>query len=540
MIQVYADGDQLVYDSRLEQNSLLALSYTAGLNKAGTASFTMPPDHPKYDGLVSYRTPVAIYRDGVLVFRGRVLYPEDDFRRNRVFTCEGERGFFHDAVMRPYLYQDSPEAVFAHVLGLYNSQVEDFKQFALGDVTVTDENNYIRLESSKAEQVSDTIDKLVNRCGGYIVFTTNTEGRRTVNWLADLGYRSNQSIEFGSNLTNFARSDASPELATVIIPYGALIESEGEEESTGQRVTIESVNGGLDFLQDHEAVALRGVIAKPVYWDDVTQPENLLAKAQAYLAKSRNIITSLSLTAVDLSELDKNIDTFQVGDLIRVRSKPHNVDEDFLLTERTVDLLNPARGTVTLGKENASLTGLDVAGDRTSASDLQKAEHTIRAAYQTNFAAVIEETQQSFSTLLQQTSDMLKLEVSESYATNGELEALIETSMTQLSDSFNFLFTELEQTVNANDADARAQFTEISKYIRFENGDIVLGESGNSIILRIENDRIAFLDDGAEVAYISDKHLHILDGTFVHSLQIGRFGFIPRTNGNLSVVKVGD
>lgn len=540
MIQVYADGDQLVYDSRLEQHSLLALSYTAGLNKAGTASFTMPPDHPKYDGLVSYRTPVTIYRDGVLVFRGRVLYPEDDFRRNRVFTCEGERGFFHDAVMRPYLYQDSPEAVFAHVLELYNSQVEDFKQFALGDVTVTDENNYIRLESSKAEQVSDTIDKLVNRCGGYIVFTTNTEGRRTVNWLADLGYRSNQSIEFGSNLTNFARSDASPELATVIIPYGALIESEGEEESTGQRVTIESVNGGLDFLQDHEAVALRGVIAKPVYWDDVTQPENLLAKAQAYLAKSRNIITSLSLTAVDLSELDKNIDTFQVGDLIRVRSKPHNVDEDFLLTERTVDLLNPARGTVTLGKENASLTGLDVAGDRTSASDLQKAEHTIRAAYQTNFAAVIEETQQSFSTLLQQTSDMLKLEVSESYATNGELEALIETSMTQLSDSFNFLFTELEQTVNANDADARAQFTEISKYIRFENGDIVLGESGNSIILRIENDRIAFLDDGAEVAYISDKHLHILDGTFVHSLQIGKIGFIPRANGNLSVVKVGD
>lgn len=540
MIQVYADGDQLVYDSRLDSHSLLDLSYTAGLNKAGTATFTLPPGHPMYDGLVSYRTPLEIYRDKALVFRGRVLYPQDDFRKDRTFTCEGERGFFHDAVMRPYLYQDSPAAVFAHVLELYNAQVEDFKQFALGEVTIQDENNYIRVESTKAEQVSDTINKLVERCGGYIVFTTNTEGKRAVNWYADLGYRSSQTIEFGSNLTDFSRSDASPELATVIIPYGAQLETEGAEDGTGARVTIESVNDGLDFIQDHDAVALRGVIAKAVYWDDVTQPANLLAKAQAYLAKSRNIITSLKLSAVDLSDLDKSIDTFQVGDLIRVRSVPHGVDEDFLLTERTVDLLNPAKGTVTLGKASASLTGMDVAGDSKGASDLQKTEHSIRAEYQLNFAAAVEETQQSFSTLLQQTSDLLKLEVSESYATNGELEELIETSMTQLSDSFTFLFTQLEATVNENDAEAREQFTEISKYIRFEGGDIVLGEAGNSIILRIENDRIAFLDEGAEVAYFSNKHLVVLDGNFLNSLQIGKFGLIPRGNGNLSLVKVGD
>ena len=540
MIEVYANGDQLVYDSRLNTHGLLDLSYKVCLNKAGTATFTMPSSHPMYDGLVSYRTPLEIYRDKKLVFRGRVLYPKDKFNKDRTITCEGERGFFHDAVMRPYLYQDSPAAVFAHVLELYNAQVEDFKQFAMGEVTVVDANNYIRIESTKAEQVSDTINKLVERCGGYIVFTTNTEGKRTVNWYGDLNYRSSQTIEFGANLTDFARSDASPDLATVIIPYGAQLETEGAEGGTGARVTIESVNDGLDFIQDYDAVALRGVIAKPVYWDDVTQPSNLLTKAQAYLAKSRNIITSLTLSAVDLSDLDKNFDTFQVGDLIRVRSKPHNVDEDFLLTERTVDLLNPAKGTVTLGKENASLTGMDVAGDSKGASDLQKTEHSIRAEYQLNFAAAVEETQQSFSTLLQQTSELLKLEVSEAYATNGDVEELIATTMTQLSDSFTFLFTELEKTVNENDADARAQFTEISKYIRFEGGDIVLGESGNSIILRIENDRIAFLDEGAEVAYFSNKHLVILDGNFLNSLQIGKFGLIPRGNGNLSLVKVGD
>ena len=531
MIEVYADG-ALVYDSRLDTHSLLGLSYTGGLNKSGTATIAMPPDHPSYDAFTGYRTVVEIFKNERLEFRGRALYPEDDFYKQRTITCEGERGFFQDAVMRPYIYQDGPAAIFADVIGLYNAQVEAFKQFVVGEVTVVDQNNYIRLESSKAEQVADTIDKLVERCGGYIVFTTNPEGQRVVNWYAELGYRSSQPIEFGSNLTDFTRSDGNTDLATVIVPYGALLED-------GTRVTIESVNDGLDFIQDYDAVALRGVIAKPVYWDDVTEPANLLAKAQEYLASSRNLITSLTLTAVDLSDLDLSIDTFQVGDLIRVRSKPHGVDDDFLLRERTVDLLDPSGGSVTLGKESASLTGMDVAGDRQSNTNLQQVESTLRSDYQLNTAAVVEETKQALNTLIQQTTDMLKLEVSESYVTNDEITEMISTSMTQLSDSFNFLFSNLETQVNENDVEARERFTEIEKYIRFVDGDIILGESGNTITLHIENDRIAFLDEGSEVAYISNKHLVILDGNFLHSLQIGQFGFIPRATGNLSLVKVG-
>lgn len=539
MIQVYADGDQLVYDSRLGTHSLLGLSYTAGLNKAGTATMQLPPGHPMYDGFVSYRTLVEIYKDANLVFRGRALYPADDFYKRRTITCEGERGFFQDGVMRPYLFQDAPAVIFAEVIKLYNAQVEAFKQFVVGDVTVTDANNYIRIESTKAEQVADTINKLVERCGGYIEFTTNTEGQRVVNWYAELGYRSSQTIEFGKNLTDFASSDANEGPATVIIPYGAQIEN-AEGETTETRVTIKSVNDGLDFIQDYDAVALRGVIARPVYWDDVNEPANLLAKAQAYLASSRNIITNLHLSAVDLSALDKNIDTFQVGDLIRVRSKPHSVDDDFLLSEISINLLNPAGSKVTLGKESTSLTGLDVAGDRKGSSNLQQTEQVIRAEFNLNSAAVVEEAKQTATSLIQQTSDLIKLELSEIYATNGEVTELIATSMTQLSDSFNFLFTNLEQVVNENDASAREQFTEIEKYIRFEAGDIILGEVGNSLTLRIENDRIAFIDDGAEVAYFSNKHLVVLDGNFLNSLQIGKFGFIPRGNGNLSLVKVGD
>jgi len=531
MIQVFAD-ESLVYDSRLDTYSLLGLTATAGLNVGGTAKIIMPPTHPAYNGFSSYKTVVRIQRDGELIFRGRALYPTDDSFNRRTITCEGERCFLRDGVMRPYVYQDSPAAIFTDAIKLYNSQVDTFKQFVVGTITVTDPNNYIRLENESAEQISDVIDKLVERCGGYIVFTTNTEGQRVINWYEELGYRSNQVIEFGENLLDFSRTGSNPDLATVIIPYGA------QDEVTGQRVTIESVNDGQDFIQDYDAVALRGVIAKPVYWDDITLPENLLAKAQQYLANSKMMLTSLEVTAVDLNYLDKNIDSLRVGDTVTVRSRPHGVDDTFQLSERTYDLLNPAKDTVVLGKEVATLTGADAAGDRRNTTELQRVERNVQANYTLDQAALVEEAKATLTSLIQQTSEEIRLEVSETYATSEGVTEMIATSMTQLADSIVFEFDTLQATVDANDAEARQQFETISKYIRFVDGNIVLGEEGNELVLHIENDRISFLDDGAEVAYFSDQKLVVLDGHFLQSMRVGSFAFVPRANGNLSLLKV--
>lgn len=541
MLQVYAD-ERLVYDSRLPDLALQRLKATCSMTKAGTFELTMPPGHPAMNYFTGYRTVVTIYKDNDLRFRGRALFPSDDFYGSRTITGEGERGFLRDGVMRPYLYQDSPAAIFAHVISLYNPQVDEFKQFVVGEVTVTDPNNYIRFESDKAEQIADTVDKLVDRCGGYIVFTTNAEGKRVINWYEELGYRSGQVIEFGSNLLDYMRSDSNDELATVVIPYGAKIETTNEEtgETASERVTIASVTAdGNDFLQDYDAVALRGVIARPVYWDDITEPQNLLAAAQKWLAVHRLVTTSLELTALDLSDLDKNIDSFVEGDLVRVRSKPHGIDADFLLFERTYNFLEPEDGKVALGQDLATLTGSDAAGDRQTLNELHKVNRETRADYQLGIAAAVKAVELTLSSLIEQTAEAIKLEVSETYATNGELESAISTRLTQLSDSFLFEFETLTKVVNDNDAYARERFEETYKYIRFVDGDIILGEEGNAITLQLENDRIVFLDGGAEVAYINNKQLYITDAHFLHSLRVGGFALLPRENGNLSLVKVG-
>ena len=533
MIEVLADG-MTAYNSRLTDYALLGLKVTNALNKGGTAEITMPPGHPAYGAFVNYKTIVELYRDGELLFRGRALYPADDFYSRRTITCEGERCFLQDAVMRPYLYQDDPASIFSDVIGIYNSQVEQPKQFQVGEVTVTDPNDYVRLESENAEQVGDTIDKLVERCGGYIVFATNPAGQRVINWYASLGYRSAQAIEFGENLLDFTRTQASTDLATRIIPYGA------KDEETGERITIRSVNDDQDFIEDPEAVALRGVIARPVYWDDVTEPANLLTKARQYLATSKMIITTLELSAVDLSVLDRNIDSYQVGDTVQVKSNPHGVDDEFQLTQRTYDLLDPSQDKVTMGKDMATLTGASVAGDKEAAGQLDRVQTSIKADYQLNIAQAVKQAETTLASLIEQTAAAIRLEVAETYAENDEVKSYISTTLTQLSDSFNFEFEQLRATVDENDAEAREQFEVIRKYIRFENGDILLGEEGNELTLRIENDRISFLDGGAEVAYLSNKKLYVLDGHFLNSLRVGRFAFLPRENGNLSLVKVGE
>ena len=423
MIQVFINNGttpadkEIAYDSRLEEYDLLALSRTGGLNKGGTATITMPPGHPAYSLFISYRTVVEIWRDSRLRFRGRPLYPEDNHNNERTITCEGELCFFRDGPSRPYIYQDTPAAIFAAVVQEYNSQVEDFKQFVVGEVTVTDPNDYIRLESENAENTLDTLNKLVERCGGYIIFTTDENGRRVINWYAELTTRNSQTIEFGENLLDFARDGTNTDMCTAVLPYGA------KDEETGERVTIASVNGGLDHIKDEAAVAIRGTIYHYPVWDDVTEPANLLTKARQYLEAHRYYIDTLKLTAMDLSALDKTLDCFYEGDIIRVKSAPHAVDEDFQLSEMSEDLLNPAKGSITLGNEHKTLTGSTVAGD--------KRTEQIVSNYAVNGSKTVQEAERRLTTKIEQSSTSILLEVSNKYATQESLTS----SIKQLADT---------------------------------------------------------------------------------------------------------
>jgi hypothetical protein len=130
--------------------------------------------------------------------------------------------------------------------------------------------------------------------------------------------------------------------------------------------------------------------------------------------------------------------------------------------------------------------------------------------------------------------------------TNDEFnkyQGTVSTEFEQTADSFDFKFKETKDAVDAVDKDLQDKYNERTSYIRFENGNIILGKSGSEILLIQKNDRISFVrnvQDLPEVAWFADDILHVTEGEFTVQLGIGKFGFKPGANGNLSFKKVVD
>ena len=151
------------------------------------------------------------------------------------------------------------------------------------------------------------------------------------------------------------------------------------------------------------------------------------------------------------------------------------------------------------------------------------------------------ELEQHVYTEITNTEESIISTVAEQYYLKSEAEQLTTEMSTQiiqtakdLSIQFDKFNTDLEDLTGKTDS----KFEEIRKYIRFNDGKILLGESGNQLELVISNDRILFTQNKTPVAYFSNNKLYVIDGEFTNSLRLGNFAYLPRTNGNLSFKKI--
>lgn len=136
--------------------------------------------------------------------------------------------------------------------------------------------------------------------------------------------------------------------------------------------------------------------------------------------------------------------------------------------------------------------------------------------------------------------DALRTEVWEKYYDKESLDSQfgeISTKIEQTKNSVNVEFTNFKADLDASKKQNIASFNEIHKYIRFIDGNIYIGVEGNPIQLIEKNDRLSFVQGGAEVAYFSNNKLYVNDGQFNNTLRIGNFEFSPRPNGSLDFKK---
>ena len=531
MYRVYADG-QLIYHSRLESMQMFSPSLETELNKTGSFLFTLYPDHPRYSLIQKLKSIISVYRDDAMLFRGRVLEDEVGWHNERHFACEGQLAFLLDSVLRPFAFTGTVAEFIAYVLNLHNAQVDAEKFFLVGNVTV---EGVITYDTREYLTTKDTLDKaLLDVLGGYFI-PRYEGGIAYLDYLSDITLLAPQAIEFGRNLLDIVRKRKGADMATVIIPLGAKLQ-DAEGKDTETRLTIELVNGGADYVLDADAIAQYGTIVKSVIFDDITDAETLKARGQAYLAESVNLPETIELTAADLAAAGVDILSFNLGTQVRVRSKPHGLDALFIVSKLSINLSDPGANRMTLGKTVTGLAGSLAGVANGQGLILQEAQKTAQKAAETVY-----NVEQNLLASIQVEAENIKSVVAETYSLKDDTEAMISavsTEVEQTKNSFDIQFTQFGQDIEAAAAGADAQFEEIRKYIRFVDGKILLGEVGNELELEIANDRISFLQDGAEVAYFSNRKLYVTDTQILHSLQLGNFAFMPRDNGNLSFKKI--
>ena len=147
----------------------------------------------------------------------------------------------------------------------------------------------------------------------------------------------------------------------------------------------------------------------------------------------------------------------------------------------------------------------------------------------------ITELRQEVNSNIEQTGEAIKSSVYEKVYLKDDVDTLlssVNTEVEQTKTSWQITFNQLVKQLNDYSDGSDAAFDEIRKYIRFEDGNILLGNSSSPLILRIRNDRIQFLQNGYEVAYISDQRMYNTTCEIINQLRIADSAWTVETNSN--------
>lgn len=579
MYQVKCD-EKILLDYRDPSLILENPQVNLEVNTIGSASFTMYDTHPYYNRMQKLKSIFEVSDEIGVIFRGRMTNDSVDFDNVKDVEIEGIMGCFNDSIVRPYSFPDDfvedenyisafqSGNVVKYLLNWFienhNSQVQDWQKFKLGEVTVSDSNNYVTRSNTKHSKTWDELKSKLfeSSLGGYLCIRYEDDGNY-IDYLENFTLTNTQGIEFGSNLLDLKTDSDASNIFTAIIPIGAEIETETEttDEETGEktttitksRVTIEGLADGeitSDIVKRGDTIFSKSAVERfgwiyanvdETTWDDVTTPENLQTKAMTTLQQTGVKYTDVvEYNAADLHCTDEEIRSFRIYRNVNVNSAPHNQKGVYPLTKLQIPLLKPQDTQITVGGKSMSFSDTNIKNNQGTEIRFQKTEKDIEEN-RNNISSVGNQIITESSSIVN-TCEGIFLEALKSYTKTGDFDSFKETVESQLkvvSDEISGSITKsIEEIVNVN-GDLQKQITEVQGLFSYtiENG-LVIGKlvdgEQNPYQVQIQNNEINILNNGGVVQSFDAEGNSLIPKLKVTE-QFDLFGFVlTNENGVIS------
>ena len=356
MYKIKLDGKILYYPGDREA-AVINPELDLQTGYAGELTLKVPALNPLYNDIHNRKSMISVYRDKTEIFYGEVRTREKDRFKNQPIKATGALSFLADTILPQQEWHDmSPREMLDAWLQLHNNQVEDRKKIYIGVVTIHDSNDSLYRITDRENTLEAIREKLVDRLGGHLRLR-HEENKLYLDWIniQEYGKYCEQPIQFGENLLDYSETMTADDVITALIPLGAAIEQETDEnasefERLEKNVDITSVNDGKDYIYSKEAVESVGWVWKTEKWDDVATPANLLKKATEYLTTQQYENLVISLTAVDLSLFGQDYDSFDIGDRVLCNAIPYGMKKVLPVMEMKIPLQQPDQAQLTLGE----------------------------------------------------------------------------------------------------------------------------------------------------------------------------------------------
>lgn len=372
-------GNDFIHDPRVGVCATSA-KLSVEVNTAAELKFRLESTHWAY-GQIKHRDMerfITVHDDETLMFRGYMVEDSETLNGAIEYTCRGALSFLNDSVVRPYstssvecsnVAPNSAAGLFEFLIESHNSQVEEEKRFTV-DVNegMSLAKSFYRSDTNYDSTASEIKAAILDQVGGFVRVRYSEEGEQLIDLLSDYPDTSAQLIDFGENLIDYDREDTTTDMATFCVPTGKNVQNaDSKSKKIELPLTIEGLPDGEiaegyhkagDLIYSEDGVKNYGWIGIGLDYSDVEDAETLQDKGLLGLQQISSPMRSISVTAIDLSLLDDDIDPIREGDYVRIRVKPRCFDSYMFCSEIDYDLVEPDNTRFEFGYTFDALTGV--------------------------------------------------------------------------------------------------------------------------------------------------------------------------------------